>query len=177
LSRGNALKEGPTYLSATPTGPVRARSGLLHTAQLGKFLHRDVLVNEGPMSILGLSFLARYDITFDFPRALAYFKRGADFAAPDRLGTSGIAITPVNGRLLIVNVKPEGPAFTQLQPNDEVLAVNREPAAQLDMFRVQQLLTAEPGSPVQILAVRNGRVFTATFQTKDRLARVLVRNE
>lgn len=171
LKRAQVLQEGPSYSATTPTGTVLARSGLVESINVGSFRHANVLVSEGPMGLLGLTFLSRYAVTLDFPRRVAYLKPGAGFARPELLGTSGLSANRIGEKLVVIGVRPDGPAAPTIQPNDEIVSINGEAAIDLDMFRVKQLLTSGPGQPVQMRLSRHGREVIANFTTRDRLTR------
>jgi hypothetical protein len=51
---------------------------------LGDFKVNNPFVGESQSNMLGLSFLARFQVTMDFPRAKMYLKKGKPFDGPDQ---------------------------------------------------------------------------------------------
>ena len=73
-----------------PNEKFFSRSGLqsiqtvqLGSVQLGAHRHEDVLAGSSEKNTLGLSYLSRYLVTFDFPRGKMFLKRGANYDIPD----------------------------------------------------------------------------------------------
>lgn len=171
LGENRHLIIGPSYSAATATGIIQARSGLLLVGELGIYSHHNLLITEGPINLLGLSYLSRYKLSFDFPRGVATFTPSDRYHENDRLGTSGMTPIRVNDKWIIARVKPGSPAEGVVKQNDEILTVNEEDASTMDLFRMRELLTTGPNALIHLRLKRDGVEMTADYTTNDRLAR------
>lgn len=171
LAQTRHLIVGPSYAAVTPTGVVQARSGLLLVGELGIYSHHDLLMMEGPISLLGLTYLSRYKVSFDFPKGVATFTPGGRYHKNEHLGTSGLTPTRIDDNWIIARVKAGSPADTVVQKDDEILAVNDEVASDIDLFRMRELLTTGPDAPIRLRLNRRGVEVQAEFRTRDRMAR------
>jgi hypothetical protein len=171
LRHSQRLDLGPDYVAATPTGTVSAKLGLLKRLEIGPYSHENLLIENGPMSLLGLSYLSRFNWTFDFPHGIAYLQPSKKYADPDLRGTSGLAIKSINSKLVIVGVKPGSPLDGIVSPGDELLSINDHAVNASDMFQVRELLTAGPTAKVRLSLLRSGQSLSAEFVTRDRLMR------
>lgn len=169
LVRHERLRSGAAYSVMTPSGPVSARFGILDRFALGPFEHAELPFEDGPMSLLGLPYLSRYRWTFDFPRGVAYVRRGKNFSHNDFLGTSGLALQRMDERLVIVGIKPTSDAAGIAQVGDEVTALDDESTDGMDMFRARQILTKPAGSSVDLRLRRNDGSLSCRIRTRDRL--------
>lgn len=171
LAQARHLITGPSYAAVTPTGVVQARSGLLLVGELGIYSHHDLLMMEGPISLLGLGYLSRYKVVFDFPRGVATFTPGGRYHENEHLGTSGLTPTRIDEKWIVERVKTGGPVESVVRQNDEIVAVNEEAASDIDFFRMRELLTTGPDAPIRLRLNRNGVEIQAEFRTRDRMAR------
>jgi predicted aspartyl protease len=172
LSDFGDLEVGPEYAAMTPYGRVATKLGLLHQLSFGPFMHQNLVCAESQLSLLGLSYLSRYDLLLDFPNSTAYFQRGSRYAKADYRGTSGLSLHRAAGRLLVKSVRPQGPAaIAGVQIGDEVVEINGETALKMDMFRAKQLLTSDPGQSAKLKLVRNAQPLEVSFIIRDRVSR------
>jgi predicted aspartyl protease len=172
LAKAGELTPGPAYVSLTAVGRTSGRVGLLQELELGPFMRRDCLCEESGMNLLGLTYLSRYKLTFDFPNGVAYLKRGRNFEKPELRGTSGLSLKKSDGEFVVISVKPGGPAASAgLERGDRVVAINGEEARNIDLFRARQLLTTLPGENVRIELMRNVEHHNVSLVVQDRVAR------
>jgi hypothetical protein len=171
LLHSQLLDLGPDYAAATPTGSVTAKLGLLKRLEVGPYSHESLLVESGPMSLLGLSYLSRFNWTFDFPCGVAYMQPSAKYSEPDQRGTSGLAIKCISSKLIVVGIKPGSPSAGLVSPGDELISINDQEVGVSDMFQVRELLTAGPAAKVQLGLLRAGQTLSAEIVTRDRLIR------
>lgn len=169
LVENDELRAGPTYSVMTPSGSVTARFGIVNRFQLASFTHESLPFEDGPMSLLGLPYLARFRWTFDFPQGSVYIRPGRNFAHTDFLGTSGLVLQRIDGRLVIVGIKPTSEAAKVAQVGDEVVALDGVPATEIDLFQVRQVLTQRSGSSVELGLLRNDKRIVCHLRTRDRL--------
>ena len=81
-----------------------------------------------------------------------------------------MAVLVVDGRKIVVLVKPNSPANAAgLLKGDELIAIGTEQADQLDMFTVRTALTAIVGKGVDVTIGRGTRTFSTTIRIADSL--------
>src|SRR6185437_7870940 len=106
----------------TLAGESQARSGTLRDLSLGPFLHRDVYFDSSDVSTVGMLYLSRYIVTFDFPRDRLYLKKSRGYAEPCRTDQSGMSFKRVDNRTVVDSVDPGSPAAAAgLQPGDVIV--------------------------------------------------------
>jgi len=69
-------------------GEITSRTGILDELDLGAYQFGNVYVSEGEVTAMGLGFLSRFDIEFDFPKSQAGFKPGKRIESPFRFPCS-----------------------------------------------------------------------------------------
>lgn len=167
------LDPGPTHRATSLGGMTNSRSGLLQTLKVGSFVHDDLLCDKDSMCVIGLRYLCRYRVTFDFPNATLYLDQGEAFAKPDPRGVSGLwPIRNENG-FIVHQVTPGGAADRAgIQAGDEIREVNGEAAAKMDMFRMGRLLTTSPGQKLELNVVRDEQQMRKVIVVADRFPSV-----
>ena len=131
--------------SVTVEGYIQSRRGWLDAFVLGDTTHRRVGILEGNESALGLCFLSRYVLTFDFPNRQLYLKPGKRFAQPDRLNLSGLAICrsgPDGVEIPVVNPNSPGSA-AGLKAGDRILEYDGKSVSSTSLFKLRTLLATE----------------------------------
>ena len=93
----NRLVEKRKLVPETPapsigSDVVQCRSGVIECIELGPHRFFNVAVMEGTWQSVGLGFLERFDVEFDFPNAIAVFRPGRHIDAPDRRLLGGLAV-------------------------------------------------------------------------------------
>ena len=139
----------------TRSGSRNYQFGRLDAVQIGKFRHESLIVNASEQNAIGLSYLARYVVTFDFPRNRLYLKKGKTFDAPDDHFTLwDVAVDRDGEKVVIREVGGYGPAHRLgLQTGDVVESINECPAKRLSNWQVRRLFGRE-GRPVKTVVLR-----------------------
>jgi hypothetical protein len=68
--------------SYTIAGSVDRDVGRLRLLEIGSVVIADPTFLDSPTSVLGLGFLSRFQVTFDFPNGMVYLKEGRRFDEP-----------------------------------------------------------------------------------------------
>jgi hypothetical protein len=155
LKRGAIQKSGRNLREGASGTTVQTR-GHLGALSVGPFRHRG-LVFSAPCSenSLGLQYLARYVVTFDFPGGVMYLKEGKRFADRDREDASGLHFQRVGGRTVVVRVDEGSPAaLGGLRAQDVILQIDGRNASEGCLQPLRQLLCAQ-GQRVQV-RIRRG---------------------
>jgi hypothetical protein len=156
LDRG-FIQLGSSFVSLTAAGEARGNRGRLSNLSVGLFSHENLRFSRTNVSSLGLRFLSRYVVTFDFPEGIAYLRNGANSTRPEPRATSGMTLHWIDGKPVVESVREGGPAETAgLKSRDGVLRINHKDAAEFDPFALRRLLTSKGGTKVPMTVLRGG---------------------
>jgi hypothetical protein len=162
--------------SMGPGGVKYSPIGRLELLTIGSFQHKGLCFRKGgvsgPGAVLGLSFWARYIVTFDFPSERAFMFKGKRHGLPDLVDGSGLDLLYRTGRLMVEAVVKGSPAAREdICRGDEILSIDGRKAAQATLFVMRKLLQGQ-GRKVQ-LVVRRGdkqrevQVTLAAYKSPD----------
>jgi len=131
-------------LSATASGIVRSREIRVSNLSVGAFKYDQLIFGEANWSHLGLSFLSRHIVTFDFPNSRLYLKKGKDFKKRDETDMSGLHLLRISGNTVVYSVDEGSPAQKAgIGPKDIILKVDEKDAHKYDMWELRLLLMSE----------------------------------
>jgi predicted aspartyl protease len=89
----------------TSDGIVATRVAQARGFSLGPFKHDRVIISDtATSSKVGLGYLSRFMVTFDFPRSTMYLRPGKEFNRADRCGLDGFGIARIDGKTLVCQV-------------------------------------------------------------------------
>ena len=102
---------------------------LVEKLSIGPFEYCGVVFYEGYGSKLGLGFLSRHLVTFDFPNKTMYLKKGKTYERPPfaRLTSTllGFTARPTQAGVVVESVEPNSPAEHKgIKPGDVILKVD-----------------------------------------------------
>lgn len=143
--------------SASLSKKTLRRVGALQHVSLRDFEHSELDFMAGPRNVLGVSYLSRFKVTFDFPRATMYLipRRGA-FPRTDSRDASGLMLLQVNGNILVERVAESSPAENAgMRAGDVILNVADDDAAEIHLTVLRRMLSRE-GDNLE-LTIRRGR--------------------
>ncbi|HEY1380114.1 MAG TPA: aspartyl protease family protein [Gemmataceae bacterium] len=107
--------------------------------------------SSGSRPILGLGFLSRYVVTFDFRKGVMYLRPGLDVARPDLQDASGLAILHKNGAPMVDQVYAGSPGDKAgVKPGDVVLRVGDVSAGTGSLFGLRKALCGRGQIPVTV---------------------------
>jgi hypothetical protein len=94
------------------------------------------------ISVVGLGFLSRFVVTFDFPNQKIYLKNGRDFHRPDLQDLSGMKLIRKNG-LVSIHTVDNGSAASSagLHSNDVLLQIGTRRTEEMSLLDVQKALS------------------------------------
>jgi hypothetical protein len=98
-----SFDESAAGKSVQPNGRVEAFA-------VKEFNHRDLIFAKQKANLLGLNYLSRYLVTFDFPNRTVYLRKGKRFEAPDVLDRSGLHIIRAREKPIVESVDTGSPA-------------------------------------------------------------------
>lgn len=137
-------------------------------AQLREWKHR-VFLREGGSNSLGLDYLSRFNITFDFPRGMAYFSKSQNYDHQTRLNTTGIQLSQKEGRTWVHSVAEKSPAaLAGIRAGDEVVSIGGFRAGQARLKILVDLLSINEKS-ISVVISRNGEPVEFSLPRKTTL--------
>jgi hypothetical protein len=138
-----SLIESPSQ-TITFAGQVTARKGLLERFKIGDFDMRPMSVREGTINAVGLGFLSRFVVTFDFPNKIMYLKKGKRFADPTPQDRSGLMVSRVAGETWLDRVFAGSPAAAGgIESGDVLVSVDGKRANEITLFELRHLLAVD----------------------------------
>jgi hypothetical protein len=163
LVRKRIVTAVQTIEFARDYGETKSRVGWLAELDLGKWKHRDLQIVEDNVDVLGLAYLARYQLIFDFKEEELHFIPGAHFRDPELCDWSGMSLRKQRGLVRVVGVEPKWPgARAGIEPGDAVLEANGERASQKSIFEIRYLFTQS--APVKLLLLRGETRFDTVLE-------------
>lgn len=151
LLEQNRIRLGGPSLSVTVGGAIAGEAGRLDRLSVGPFVHRDLRMARLNVNSLGLRYLSRFRVTFDFPGGNVYLHQGANFSRPEPTATSGLSLAWVDGEVTVQAVLKDGPAAgAGIRPHDVLVRVDGSEASRYDHHSLRALLTSAVGRQVPL---------------------------
>lgn len=144
LLEQKALQVCKTSVHATVSGIQKRRTGRVDSVNLRSFQHKSLIWSESNLTMLGLGYLSRYVVTFDFPNRRMFIKQGTRFNHQERRDLSGLHLLRKNGKTLVHSVDSQSPAdLAGVQKGDFVTRINTSDAVAIDLHEIRDLLSQE----------------------------------
>lgn len=142
------------------TGTTRFDAFRIASAQLGGNKSEGLICNSSEQNGLGLSYLARFVVTFDFPRGKMFLKKGGRFAEPDgQLDLSEVAVERSASAVRIRDVNPHGPAGRLgLRSGDVLESINGHAVKSMTNWQVRRLFGQSDRAITAIVRRRDGQL-------------------
>jgi hypothetical protein len=142
----------------TLAGTIKEREARINDLAIGEFRYRDLIFSELDSSILGLEFLARHSVIFDFPNKRMYMEEARDYRKRDERDMSGLRLAKSYDKTIVHSVEVDSPAAKAgLKAGDVIIMVGRKLASQYDIWILRRDLMAMDGSKVEITFERDGQ--------------------
>ena len=170
LANGD-MAAAAAYRGSTIAGEVKGRSGHVDRIVLGRFAHERVRMDRDRLSVLGMRYLSRYSVRFDFPGGVVRLREGSAYGGAEPLATSGLAVVQVEGRKLVRAVEPGGAGEDAgVREGDVITGIDGEEASALDLFSVGRILTSRVGRNVPLRVTTAGRERQVTLTLRSRVS-------
>jgi hypothetical protein len=106
---------------------------------VGSLEYKDMFFQKSNISILGLPFLSRHVVTFDFPNNVMYLQKGKDFDKPSvpPIYIQGLdfALQYSGNKAVVSFVDPNGPAYEKgVRQNDILVKINDKDISSYDVM-------------------------------------------
>lgn len=144
IESGRASNVG-SGMAESINGSRTAGTARIKDIGLAEFGHHDLVFGEGARNLLGLGYLSRYIVTFDFPAGRMYLKPGLRFNEPSRYDLSGAHIWRPNGTTSVHSVDRYSAADrADLRAGDLIQEVDAVKAASLTPLQIRKVF-CKPG--------------------------------
>jgi hypothetical protein len=148
------LKPVDTSMAAF-AGVVESGQVRVDRVTAGPFEYHGLIFSEAKGSLLGLGFLSRHVVTFDFPHDRLYLKRAKGFDTPDEAGMCGVSIVRSEGRTVVSEVyKNEAAAKAGIQVGDVILKLNGQDVNAYERWEIRDLMRSGHGKEITITIQR-----------------------
>ncbi len=144
--------------------------GTLAEIEIGSFRHMNLDFGEGrgglsgSVGILGMNFLKRYNVTFDFPGHLMYLRKSNRFDEPELRDSSGLHILAQNGRIVIDAVDQDSPAAKAgIRAHDVIRRVDGEELQPANLQAIRRVFCSQ-GQTVRLAIERDKRIIEVTLK-------------
>jgi hypothetical protein len=162
----------------TPQGKAPSdftKSTVIGRFSIGPLQYKDVTFDESDKSVLGIPFLSRHLVTFDFQNRKMYLKKGSYFDKPTlgyvSLKKLGLVLRRKRDDIFVSSVDPNGPAHNKgIRQNDIILKVNDQDVTSYSLTELATfLLSLLPDiESVTITIKRDNGVRQVSFALKKK---------
>ena len=142
----------------TMGGTIKEREARINDLSIGSLQYRDLIFSELDSSILGLEFLARHNVIFDFPNKRLYLDEGRDYRRRDERDMSGLRLAMSYDKTVVYSVEVGSPADKAgLKAGDVIVMVGPKLASQYDIWVLRRDLMAMDKNKVNVTYERAGQ--------------------
>ena len=134
-----------------------SREYRLRTLRFANVLYPKIVLQESGQNALGLGFLKRHNIVFDFPFNMLYLQHHKDYAKVIALDKSDLRVIVRNKKLIVFSMKSHKQAIIKgIKKGDEILSV--KDVKDLDLYTMRELLRGNEGQELFLKIRRNSKV-------------------
>lgn len=151
---------------------TKSTVGRVDDIRLGEFRYPDLVFDRSDMevSLLGLDFLSRHKVTFDYPNRKLYLKKGKRYDLPDEVDMSGLGLVKRNKKVAVDTVQKNSPAARAgIQPGDILRRINNRNVNEMTLSDIRQRLRRGEGKSVEIIFQRGEKGFKTTCTLKKQI--------
>ncbi|MCI0743993.1 MAG: PDZ domain-containing protein [Verrucomicrobia subdivision 3 bacterium] len=159
-------------LAGIAKAPTGSRVARVQSLEVGGHVVSNVLcalrVFPGGSSSVGIGFLRRYLVSFDFPNRMLYLRPSREFNTKDEHDMSGLHLLRQEGAVVVHSVDEASPALLAgIKRGDVIVAINGRRCSEMKMKELRQILSAESGAKVSVETQRDGKTTRAEFFLKQ----------
>ncbi|MBN1360749.1 MAG: PDZ domain-containing protein [Sedimentisphaerales bacterium] len=140
----------------TAAGTVESRQCRAGLLKLGLFEYKNLVFDEASGTVVGLGFLSRHTVTFDFPNDKLYLKEAKRFGAYDEVGMCGVSLIRSEAKTVVHRVwEGEPAAKAGIKAGDVILKLQGRDANTYTMWEIGQLCRSGHGKEIT-LTIQHG---------------------
>ena len=122
------------------------KAAVIDKFSIGSFEYRDAIFYESNQSSLGLGFLRRHLVTFDFPSRKMYLKKGKHFDRPTDTRISvenlGLKLRRHRNNIFVDSIDPNGPAYKKgIRQNDIIIKLDDQDVTSYSLTELVEFLS------------------------------------
>ena len=148
------------------------KSTITGNFSIGSSEYKDVIFDQNNDSFLGMPFLSRHLITFDFPNQKMYLKKGKYFDKPGTanvlLKQAGFSLLRKKENIFVSSVDPNSPASKkEIKVNDTILKINNQNVASYGLIEFIEFLSRlhkEKNESVTFTIRRGNKIIQKYFE-------------
>ena len=165
------LKMVETTLVGKANGSFNSLITRIDGLALGDRTFKGLVFDKGQKaSILGLGFLSRHKVTFDFPNSKLYLKKGGNYEKPDEDDMSGLHLLKKEIGIVVHSLDKGSPAaMSGLKVKDVLQTVNGQDTGKYTLLQIRTLLKSEDGKEINVIFLREGKKYKTSFRLKRRI--------
>lgn len=149
---------------------IQERSFRLDGLSVGSLKYQGLILDASSSSRLGLQFLSRHIVTFDFPNSKAYFKKGRNFEKTDEADMSGLHLLRIPNGTIVHSVDKDSPAEKAgIRANDVILSVCNKDAKKYDIQELRRFLKSGDGQEITMTIKRGNEVKKVSFLLEKKI--------
>jgi hypothetical protein len=154
----------------TLAGILDTREARIEELSVGPFEYEGLIFEECSPNLLGLSFLSRHTVTFDFFNGIMYLEEGRQFRKNDERDMSGLRLVRYSNKTLIYAVEPDSPAYKAgIRAGDVITRVLNRNALSYQLWELRELLKSKEGRPIPMAIKRADEVKEVSLQLERKL--------
>ena len=168
LLKQKGLKTVETTLVGKTSGSFHSLVTRMDEFTLGDRTYKGLIFDKGQKaSVLGLGFLSRHKVTFDFPNSKLYLKKGGNYDKPDENDMSGLHLLKKDLGVFVHSVDKGLPAaMSGLKAKDILQKVNGQGIGKYTLSQIRSLLRSEDGKVIRVIFRREGKDYKTSFRLK-----------
>ncbi len=157
-------------LSQTAAGLIHRRETRINDLSIGLFEYQDLIFGENNRSCLGLSFLSRHIVTFDFPNGRVYFEKGKEYKKVDETDMSGLHLLRISNETIVYLVDEGSPAQKAgVKAGDVILKLGNKDAKTYDIGELRGILMSGDKHKIMMKIKRSDDVKEVSFLLKKKI--------
>jgi len=151
-------------------GDINVREARIKNLSIGSLEYEDLIFMECKMSTVGLPFLSRHIVTFDFPKKKIYLRKSKSFDMPDEADMSGLGLFRYSNKTIVWSVRRGSPAHkADIRPRDIILKVGNENAEKYELWQIERLLMSEENRMITLTIKRGRDIKDVSFVLRRRI--------
>ena len=149
---------------ATATGVATVSKGTLQNKMsLGSFEHSGCRVTKTQFNAVGLGYLSRFVVTFDFPHEAMYLKPGKAYDRPAYHDALGVGVLFQNKQIVVSDVNSNSPAEdAAIQQGDVLKQIDGKDTTNLSLFEIRRRF-CQDGKRLKLQFEREGKLRDVTI--------------
>jgi hypothetical protein len=160
-----------TQITSQGKALIPKKSGVVARFSIGSLEYKDAAFTENSDSALGLAFLSRHLVTFDFPNGKMYLKKGKYFDRPSDTYLSFKSFNFVlrlnHNNIFVSSVDPNGLAYEKgIRQNDIIVKIDGQDVTSYSLIEIFFLISQPDRENLTITIKRGDEIKEAFFVLK-----------